>query len=270
MRSMPYARRFTTVSVRMMSLLVGIGLAFNAVMSIVSGTPAASVELVSPNGGELWEIGTQKPVVWNQSGVFGDLRLQYSTDGGSNWKTIVDATEADGSYIWTVPDDRSDDVYVRITSTQNPAVTDQSDAPFTIYKQYTFLDSHVTATPQSLSGGEEVTFTVMLYEESSATLSLTNALPDSLRYVTETLRVEPEWKNPAQYIEGEMRWADTVTRTVPVAIQYRAQVTPTTSTLVIVNSVWVARNTANPVELTATIIANGFSVQLPMVIKGQR
>ena len=270
MRSMTLARRLIAVSLRMMIFLVGIGLALNAVMGIVTGTPAASVELVSPNGGELWEIGTQKPIVWNQSGVSGDLALQYSIDGGSTWKTIVDATEADGSYIWTVPDDSSADAYVRVTSTQDPAVTDQSDAAFTIYKRYTFWDSYVTATPQSLSGGEVVTFTVMLYEESSATLSLTNALPDALSYVTETLRVEPEWKSPAEYIEGEVHWTDTVTAAVPVAIHYTAQVTPTTSTLAIVNSVWVAWNTANPVELTATIVANGLKVQLPVVIKGQR
>lgn len=270
MRRMAFSGRFIAVSLRLMIFLVGIGFALNAVMSIVTGIPAASVELVSPNGRELWEIGTQQPIVWNQSGVSGDLTLQYSIDGGSTWKTIVDATEADGSYIWTVPDDRSDDAYVRVTSTQDPAVTDQSDAPFTIYKRYTFWDSYVTATPRSLSGGEVLTFTVMLYEESSATLSLTNAFPGALRYVTETLHVEPEWKNRAEYIEGEVRWSDTVTAAVPVAIQYAAQVTPTMSTLAISNSVWVAWNTANPVELTATIIANGLEVQLPVVIKGQR
>ena len=268
MRSRFFAHRYARKSFRAVFLLAGIGLAFNVLLSAVSSTPAASVELFSPNGDELWEIGSQQPIVWNQSGVTGDLRLEYSTDGGSTWKTIVDATEADGSYIWTVPDDRSHNAYVRITSTQDPAVTDESDAAFTIYKRYTFADSYVTATPRSLSGGEAVTLTVILYEEFSATLSLTNALPDALVYLTDTLRVEPEWKNPAQFVDGEVRWTDTVTSTVPVSIQFSAQVTPTVETLIIVNSAWVTRNSAAPVELTATIIANGLEVHLPVVIKG--
>jgi len=268
MRSRFFAGRFAGGPFRAVFLLTGIGLAFNVLLNAVSGAPAASVELYSPNGGELWAIGTQQPIVWNQSGVTGDLSLQYSTDGGSTWKTIVDATEADGSYIWTVPDDRSDHAYVRITSVQNPAVTDDSDAAFTIYRRYTFADSYATATPPSVSGGEAVTLTVVLYEELSAALSLTDALPDSLVYLTDTLRVQPEWKNPAQFVGGEVRWADTVTRTVPVSVQFSAQVTPTVETLVIVNSVWVSRNGGVPVELTATIIANGIEVHLPIVIKG--
>ena len=252
---------------RTMLFLVGACLVLAFYLPRAAATPVASVQLFNPNGGELWEVGTTQPILWNQSGVTEDLRLEYSTDGGGTWKTIVDATPADGSHIWTVPDDLSYNAYVRITSTVDPTVTDTNDAPFTIYK-YKFVDSFAKATPTALKGGEVVTYTVVLYEAVSATVTLNDPLPYTLTYVTDTLSVEPEWKNPAQFIGGQVRWTDLVTNSVPVSIQFGAQVTPTTKTLVIENVAHVSRNGGAPFDLSTTVIVNGSAAHLPIVIKG--
>jgi uncharacterized repeat protein (TIGR01451 family) len=130
-----------------------------------------------------------------------------------------------------------------------------------------FEDSFATASPVHVSGGDTVTFTVVLFESESAAVTVTDTLPSSLTYVTDTLHVAPAWKNPGQYIDGDVRWSGLVTRTVPVSIKFRTQVTNTTSTLVIVNPIQVSRNGAKPVELTATVIVDGYPVSLPIVLK---
>jgi uncharacterized repeat protein (TIGR01451 family) len=229
---------------------------------------APKLTLVRPNGGEIWEAGTQEPVLWAFSGLTEDVRLEYSTDGAQSWKTIVgSAPGTAGAYFWTVPEDPSSDAYVRVSSSLDATISDTNDAPFVILTAKSFEDSYATANPANVSGGDMVSYTIVLYESSSARMTLTDTLPSYLTCVPETLQVEPDWKNAAQFVNGDVRWSDLVTRTVPVSIRFQAQVTTTTSTLVIVNPTQVSRNGANPIELTATVIVNGFPVNLPIVIK---
>ena len=234
----------------------------------VVATPLASITIFRPDGGEVWNVGTQEQILWNPSEVPEDVLVEYSTDGGAHWKTVVTATSGPaGSYLWTVPDDPSDNALVRVTSTLNPAVTDTSDDLFTIYKQYTFADSTATVWPVSVDSGETVTYTVVLYEETAATLSLVDPIPDTLTILTPTLAVEPAWKNPPQFVGGEVHWSDLVTSTLSVNIRFSAQVTTTTATLAIANPIAVSRDGTDPLELETVVIVNGLNVYLPTVLK---
>jgi hypothetical protein len=43
-----------------------------------------SLTITAPNGGESWGAGTSKLIIWNKTGTLGDVKLEYSTDGGTS------------------------------------------------------------------------------------------------------------------------------------------------------------------------------------------
>jgi hypothetical protein len=108
----------------------------NTAIESISGTftifyPALT--LLSPNGGEYIQAGVSFPITWNSS-LITNVKLEYSTNNGLNWNTIVEPTSAvSGSYNWTVPSNLSSNLMlVRISDQQNGAVTDISDLPFNV------------------------------------------------------------------------------------------------------------------------------------------
>lgn len=95
------------------------------------GGGTGSVTVTSPNGGESWAGGSVQNVTWTSSGVT-SVKLEYTLDG-SSWSTITASTAASaGSYAWTVPNSATTAAKVRVTDAAAPAVTDASNAAFTI------------------------------------------------------------------------------------------------------------------------------------------
>jgi len=91
---------------------------------------SASITMTSPNGGELWQGGSVHQITWS-SVLVDSLKIEYSTDDGVNWSTIVgDTTASINSYDWTVPDIFTSQGIIRLTDLYNNTVFDQSDAPF--------------------------------------------------------------------------------------------------------------------------------------------
>ncbi|MDX9869082.1 MAG: choice-of-anchor D domain-containing protein, partial [Kiritimatiellia bacterium] len=91
-----------------------------------------SISLMSPNGGESWEAGSEQWIVWNPHNVTVG-RIEYSMNGGSSWSVIEpNATMAYGSFLWTVPQGASLDCLVRIVSTTPAGTTAVSAQPFAI------------------------------------------------------------------------------------------------------------------------------------------
>ena len=90
--------------------------------------------VISPNGGEEWGISSSHEISWNPGDVIGTVYIEYSKDYFvSDINTIVLDEANDGSYMWgPIPDDPSDTVRVRITSTDTPSKCDVSDDDFTI------------------------------------------------------------------------------------------------------------------------------------------
>ena len=92
-----------------------------------------SLTITDPDGGEDWEAGEQHAITWTSTGSIANVKLEYSTDSfSSDINTIVASTTNDGSYTWTVPDDASSTVRVRISNVLNSAINDVSNADFTI------------------------------------------------------------------------------------------------------------------------------------------
>jgi hypothetical protein len=91
----------------------------------------SNITVTSPNGGETWLTGFRESITWNSFGTGGDVKIEYSTDNGSNWADVIASTPDDGSYAWTIPDEESDECLIRVSETDlDPS--DQSGAVFTI------------------------------------------------------------------------------------------------------------------------------------------
>jgi len=91
-----------------------------------------TLTLVSPNGTEVWTAGTSETIVWSTTSSLGDVKLEYSTNGGGNWNSIAPSTPDDGSYGWSIPNAPTNQARVKITSTVDDSVTDASNSNFTI------------------------------------------------------------------------------------------------------------------------------------------
>lgn len=93
---------------------------------------APSLTVTSPNGGESWVAGSSHRITWNSTGMILNVKLEYSANAGGDWTTIAGSTANSGRDSWTVPAGLTDTGLVRITDAADGAVTDTSDAAFSI------------------------------------------------------------------------------------------------------------------------------------------
>ncbi len=97
---------------------------------------ALALTIVSPNGGEQWQVDSSYPIEWSWSGTITDVNLSHSTDGFTNIShTIALSASNSGIYTWTTPSTPSNSVRVRVADAVNPDVYDESDADFAIVEE---------------------------------------------------------------------------------------------------------------------------------------
>ncbi|MFH1459694.1 MAG: hypothetical protein ABIG64_04905, partial [Candidatus Omnitrophota bacterium] len=90
--------------------------------------------LTSPNGTEIWIVGESRNITWNITGSIANVKLEYSTDGGTSYanEIIASTDAAAGSYSWTVPNAIDTDIRVRVSDVTDSSVNDTSSANFEI------------------------------------------------------------------------------------------------------------------------------------------
>ncbi|MDD5745726.1 MAG: hypothetical protein PHO30_00535, partial [Candidatus Omnitrophica bacterium] len=59
--------------------------------------------LIVPNGGEVWTVDASQDITWTTTGTCSNVKLEYSTNSGANYTTIVASTANTETYAWTVP-----------------------------------------------------------------------------------------------------------------------------------------------------------------------
>ncbi len=91
----------------------------------------ATITVTTPNGGETWQAGTNQNITWSSSGTSGNVRIEYSTNGGTDWTEITASAPDAGTYSWTVPNEAYANCRVRISDTDGNPV-DESDGVFVI------------------------------------------------------------------------------------------------------------------------------------------
>ena len=91
-----------------------------------------NIEVVSPNGGEFWEMNTLKEVKWTSSGIT-NVKIEYTVNSDTTWKTIIESISASvGNYYWMVPNITSKLCRIKISSTDNASIFDVSNGLFSI------------------------------------------------------------------------------------------------------------------------------------------
>jgi hypothetical protein len=91
-----------------------------------------TLTVASPNGGESWVAGTVHDITWESTGKISEVRIELSTDNGATWSDKTVSPARYHTYSWTVPNTPSRQCLVRISDNDHPAITDTSDAVFSI------------------------------------------------------------------------------------------------------------------------------------------
>ncbi len=108
---------------------------------------AATISLVSPNGGEAWYVGSSHNITWSSQGVSGTITLKLNRNYPSGaWEALFSSIANSGSQAWTTTAPATTVARVQILSDAQPSVSDISDANFSIPAQ--------TVTVQSPNGSE--------------------------------------------------------------------------------------------------------------------
>ena len=86
---------------------------------VVTVNEPDTVTVLSPNGGEVWQAGTTQYIRWTTTGVVADVRIDYSTDNGQTWKSVVASVGINSpdwlNYPWVVPNDPSTQCLVMLS-----------------------------------------------------------------------------------------------------------------------------------------------------------
>jgi hypothetical protein len=92
------------------------------------------MELVAPNGGETWRIGTRKTIRWESPGHEGEgeVRIEISRDGGKSWSTLFAKTVNDGIQNWTVTGGATGRALIRVRGLKDSSLFDTGDKQFEI------------------------------------------------------------------------------------------------------------------------------------------
>ena len=106
------------------------------VFTVLPDSIPPTVEVVSPNGGEIWNSGGWYTIHWDADddiGILGDS-IYYSIDGGMSW-ILIDVLEGSfQSYSWEVPFTPSDEALIKVVvfDAGDNISYDVSDDHFTI------------------------------------------------------------------------------------------------------------------------------------------
>ncbi|MFH1197472.1 MAG: T9SS type A sorting domain-containing protein [bacterium] len=101
------------------------------------------IKLTKPNGGEIVDAGSVFNIEWESSGIE-NIKIEYSTNNGTNWIEIIAQTGADGSsFAWTVPNTPSVNCLVKLTDVNDATNIDESDAVFTVQTPVSVEDEEV-------------------------------------------------------------------------------------------------------------------------------
>jgi len=242
------------------------------------------LQVLSPNGGENWAQGSSHNITWlAENFAGGTVKIEYSTNSGTNWTTVIASTANNGSYTWNpIPNTPSTNCLVRVSNTVGGTPVDQSDAVFEI----TAPDFSIAATPdtQTVVAGDSTNYTVNLGAlngfSNPVTLSM-NVIGSSIGIssVFSTNPVTPPGSStmkvrttgdtaPATYkliVTGtynSLVHKDTVTLIVTPAPNFTINATPDTQTVLVGDSTNYTVNLgalngfSNPVTLSMSVIGS--------------
>lgn len=179
--------------------------------TMIVNTPKITV--TSPNGGESWEAGKVKTITWTSVGTVGNVKIEL-VKGVNAPTTIISSCWNNGSYSWTIPTAIApgSDYKIRISDISTSAITDDSDAAFTI--------TAPSITVVAPNGGEEWEVGSSHTISWTAATSVTNVKIDLYRNDTLVITIAASVAN-----NGNYSWA--IPSTLAVGSDYSIKVSDT-------------------------------------------
>ena len=117
------------------NLKIRVSDANNAMVYSFSKVPSrvhGSLKFLSPQGGEVWTVGSRQQVKWEFSGTIPKVRLEYSWDDFKTVLPLAAVTANTGIFEWTVPDVPTPEVRFRIADAGDPSVHSVTEGKVTI------------------------------------------------------------------------------------------------------------------------------------------
>ncbi len=179
-------------------------------------TPTQPIDLLQPNiGGDIFQVGTKRYIIWQAQAGISNVKLQYSTTGSTGpWTTIIASTLAAlGSYSWTIPNTTSVNCYIRISNTANDNEYEISDAPFYILNTPYGIDYSVLTSAQVTITPPQITIH-WVSDENALSYSIDRKLP-----------ADTSWSNLISLPDSATNFIDT---DVSIGIIYEYRVVKTT------------------------------------------
>ena len=84
--------------------------------------PTPSINLLYPNGGELFPINSGQYISWDPLGIT-NVILDYTTDNGLSWNNIGTYSAYDTYFNWQIPSTLSSQVKVRAYNEEDSSNT---------------------------------------------------------------------------------------------------------------------------------------------------
>jgi hypothetical protein len=111
------------------------------------------LQLKSPNGGEGWAVDSTYKITWrSNSNTLSLYKIEYSTDNGGTWMTIVNSVPSlPYEYLWKIPNTLSSHCKVRITALDSSGLVDISDSSFAISLIESINENNLVPLSNSLS-----------------------------------------------------------------------------------------------------------------------
>jgi ethanolamine utilization protein EutP (predicted NTPase) len=171
-----------------------------------------NITLTNPNGGENWQAGTTQTITWTDN-INGNVKIELYK-GGTFHSIISTSTGSDGSENWNIPfaQESGTNYRVKITSIDDPSITDESDADFTIIgyqitvvspnggEQWLDTDDQQITWTDNLTGNVEIqliknddfltTITTSTPSDGSYTWNIPDTIKDGSDYKIKILSVE--------------------------------------------------------------------------------
>ncbi len=128
----------------------------------ISNPSLMDVLVNQPNGGESIIPGHAYSILWESTNL-GFVKIEYTTNGGMDWQTIVESVAGGiGYYSWIVPNTPSNNCKIRISSADSPFISDMSDDTFIIQSTVS-VDEHenpgnLTIFPNPVQDKAQISF----------------------------------------------------------------------------------------------------------------
>jgi hypothetical protein len=90
-----------------------------------------TISVLSPNGGEVWGMGTEQFITWSSIDII-DVKIEFSSNNGASWELVNESVPSTGIYSWNVPDVHTIQGVIKISDVTDEDVFDISDGVFTI------------------------------------------------------------------------------------------------------------------------------------------